>query len=508
MAHWLFLASGATDLLLGVDLADVAELHGVQSREAGRILPDANPLARWQAVAGSRSVVLGASDEEALTFFRGSLGLVPVEAGEGWRVFESPSAERDDDRDGRTRLYLRCADIGAAVDQLQARPIGPPAGVEAAGHGRILYATLPGGGRIGLFEPGRTARRSAGRPPGADRRRARLAHKDAEADPSAPSASATVTGISHRRQAQIAAERYELLWANARDIMLVIRQTDGRILEANRAAEAAYGHSRSQLLSRSVFDLQAGSGDERVEAKLNDAAASGSLYQTLHRRADGEAFPVEISSRATIARDGEVMLISVIRDVTNRRRADEVLKQVLAEREVLAMTDPLCGLANRRAFDDMGQVEIERSRRYAHPLSIAFLDIDDFKRVNDERGHSEGDRVLCAFAEVLSRSVRSVDAVARLGGDEFVVMMPETGSEDALSLARRLRDALTSIEIAGRGPLACSVGVATFPVAPASIHEMVDEADKLLLAAKAAGKNTVRGAIVAADPGSQGTDAF
>jgi diguanylate cyclase (GGDEF)-like protein/PAS domain S-box-containing protein len=471
------------------------------------MLLTANPPTRWQAVAGSRSVVLGASDAEALAFFRGSLGLVPVEAGDGWRVFASPS-EGGDDGDGRTRLYLACDDIGAAVDQLQARPIGTPASIEAADHGRILYATLPGGGRIGLFEPGsRTARRSEGRPLSTDGRRRAAAHRSAGPDASGASASATVTGIAHRRQAQMAAERYELLWANARDIMLVIRQKDGRILEANRAAEAAYGHSRSRLLSRSVFDLQAEGGDEPVETKLNDAAVSGALYQTMHRRANGEAFPVEISSRATTTRDGEVMLISVIRDVTNRRRADEVLKQVMAEREALAMTDPLCGLANRRAFDDTAQVELERSRRYAHPLSIAFLDIDDFKRVNDEQGHGEGDRVLCAFAEVLSRSVRSVDAVARLGGDEFVVMMPETGPEDALSLARRLKDALTSIEIAGRGPLACSVGVATFPVAPASIHEMVDEADKLLLAAKAAGKNAVCGAVVAADPGSQGTDA-
>ena len=115
--------------------------------------------------------------------------------------------------------------------------------------------------------------------------------------------------------------------------------------------------------------------------------------------------------------------------------------------------------------------------------------------------------MLCAFAEVLDVSVRSVDSVARLGGDEFVVMMPETGSEDALSLAHRLKDALTSIEIAGRGPLACSVGVATFRVAPASVRELIDEADKLLLVAKAAGKNAVRGAVIAVDPESQGTDA-
>ena len=447
----------------------------------------------------SRSIVLGASDEEALTFFRGALGLVPVEAGDGWRVFAPPPLEQEDGAGGRTRLYLVCNDIDVAVDQLHASPDGALASARDAEPGRLLYATLPGGGRIGLFEPsGRAGPCSEGAATGGDESGLPVERQSGVVEAAEElSSAAVVQDVAQRWRAQIAAERYELLWAHALDIMLVVRQKDGRILEANRAAETSYGYSRSQLLARTVFDLQAEGTESAAEAKMSEAVGSGTLFQTVHRRFDGSAFPVEVSSRGIVGRRGDVTLLSIIRDVTHRRRVDEVLKQVMAEREVLAMTDPLSGVANLRSFGDTAEVELDRSRRYNHPLSLAFLDIDDFKGVNDEFGHSEGDRLLRSFADVLTSSVRSVDSVARLGGDEFVVMMPETGSKDALSLAHRLKDALTSVvEIGGGRPLTCSIGVATFIAAPASIEEMVEEADKLLLAAKAAGKNVVRVGVV------------
>jgi diguanylate cyclase (GGDEF)-like protein/PAS domain S-box-containing protein len=301
-------------------------------------------------------------------------------------------------------------------------------------------------------------------------------------------------------------ERADLLWQCARDVLLVVRRSDGRILEANEAAESTYGYSRRQLLARTVFDLPAEEAEALVEEQMSEAARGGALFQTVHRRSNGSTFPVEVSSRGTSGPGGEALLVSVIRDITHRRRVDEVLKQVMADREALAMTDPLTGLANRRAFDDMAQVELERSRRYQHPVSLAFLDIDDFKRINDERGHRAGDCVLRSFAGVLRSSVRSVDGVARLGGDEFVVMMPETDSDKALALAHRLRHSVASIE-GGVGRVGCSIGVATFVEPPDSVEVMVEEADRLLRAAKAAGKNVVRGAVVAVDPESQGADA-
>ena len=174
----------------------------------------------------------------------------------------------------------------------------------------------------------------------------------------------------------------------------MVRLADGRILEANRAAETAYGYSRRQLLARTLFDLSVEGSEDLVEAQMSESARGGALFQTVHRRSDGSTFPVEVSSRGTAGPGGEAVLISVIRDITHRRRVDEVLKQVMAEREALAMTDALSGVANRRAFGEMAQLEMERSRRYGHPLSLALSRHRRFQaRERREGPHGRGPRL-------------------------------------------------------------------------------------------------------------------
>jgi diguanylate cyclase (GGDEF)-like protein/PAS domain S-box-containing protein len=454
--------------------------------------------------ADSRLLVFGASDAEARSFFGEVLGLVPVESGGWWQVFASPSAAERPAGDARARLCLTCTNIGSAVDELQASSAGVLATIHTADHGRLVDARPAGGGHISFFEPNeRSARRGPAVAAAADytpqARDVDGTEVSPELTPVAP-----VPDLTERGRRLSAAERSDLLWHGAQDAMLVVRRRDGSILEANRATETTYGYSREQLLTRTVFDFQAEADHALVEQQMEDAARGGALFQAVHLRADGSTFPVEVSSRGKVGPSEEVLLINVVRDITHRRRVDDVLKQVMAEREVLAMTDPLTDVANLRAFGDMAQVELERSRRYSHPLSLVFLDIDDFKRVNDEWGHTEGDRVLRSFASVLAGSVRTVDGVARLGGDEFVVMMPETGPDEALALAHRLLRALASVE-AGAGRIACSIGVATFIAAPDSVDRMIDEADRLLRAAKSAGKNAVRSSIIDLSAGEHGS---
>jgi diguanylate cyclase (GGDEF)-like protein len=164
----------------------------------------------------------------------------------------------------------------------------------------------------------------------------------------------------------------------------------------------------------------------------------------------------------------------------------------------LAQQDELTGLANLRAFREAAAREVERSRRFGHPLSLAFIDIDDFKTTNDRRGHDAGDRVLVCLASVALATVRSVDTVARLGGDEFVVIMPETGTAAGLPVARRLREAFSRATGGGAG-VTCSIGLASYESAPDSVEEMLAAADALLYEAKQAGKDTVRHALLQAD---------
>ena len=177
------------------------------------------------------------------------------------------------------------------------------------------------------------------------------------------------------------------------------------------------------------------------------------------------------------------------------------VRRLVARLREQSLTDELTGVANRRAFGLVAGREIERSRRYAHQLSLAYLDVDGFKGVNDRRGHAVGDRVLIALAGAAAATARSVDTVARLGGDEFVVLMPETDDAAALPLADRLREACSQAAGAGPEPVTCSVGVVTYAQPPRDVAELLASADALMYEAKAAGGDDVRQASMGAVKG-------
>jgi PAS domain S-box-containing protein len=138
--------------------------------------------------------------------------------------------------------------------------------------------------------------------------------------------------MAHARSYQLEVEaqetlrRYELLAAEARDIMLFVRRRDGRILEANRAAESAYGYSRDALLRLTIHDLRDSETTGQTGDQMAAAAHEGVLFETVHRRRDGSSFPVEVSSRGTTSMAGEVVLLSVVRDITNRLAAQRALR--------------------------------------------------------------------------------------------------------------------------------------------------------------------------------------
>jgi diguanylate cyclase (GGDEF)-like protein len=164
--------------------------------------------------------------------------------------------------------------------------------------------------------------------------------------------------------------------------------------------------------------------------------------------------------------------------------------------EALAATDSLTGLANRRSFFDRLEDEAARARRSGRPLTLALVDLDGFKEVNDALGHNAGDRVLVEVAALLKDSTRSTDFAARLGGDEFVLLLPDTPEEGALALLEKLRHQAPSRD----RPVTLSFGAATFEVPPLRAVEMLARADRLLYAAKEAGRDTLRHETVRGEP--------
>lgn len=162
--------------------------------------------------------------------------------------------------------------------------------------------------------------------------------------------------------------------------------------------------------------------------------------------------------------------------------------------ELLARTDVLTGLANRRAFDEAAEQEAQRAKRYVTPLSLVMADIDHFKAINDAHGHHVGDKVLQHFAQVLSDSVRAIDRVGRWGGEEFVILMPGTELDEAVQAAERMRLAVIKaappLDDPGNAYTA-SFGVAAFSTETPTMASLFGRADTALYLAKKHGRNRV-----------------
>ncbi|SFN42824.1 diguanylate cyclase (GGDEF) domain-containing protein [Formivibrio citricus] len=152
-----------------------------------------------------------------------------------------------------------------------------------------------------------------------------------------------------------------------------------------------------------------------------------------------------------------------------------------------ATRDALTKLHNRRAFFEAGASEVERSKRHAHSLAIAFLDLDNFKQLNDTQGHDVGDLALKVTARSLNRSLRPCDIVARLGGDEFAILLPEIGHDEAVELSQKISEAVNQ-SLEKFSPVQVSVGVAWFETADRQFPAMLKVADELMYEVKESGK--------------------
>lgn len=221
-----------------------------------------------------------------------------------------------------------------------------------------------------------------------------------------------------------------------------------------------------------------------------------------------------ISAGALIVLQG-MLITALVLSLRARRRAmgelaserssleDRILQRTLellqANRKLqeLATTDPLTGIANRRKMTEQIAQELERARRFHHPLALLMVDIDHFKRINDTYGHEVGDQAIVQTAALLTANLRAVDMVARFGGEEFVLLMPETPIAVAMHVAERLREQAAGLRVptesGGEVELTISIGVAAADPhgAPDSPSSLLVRSDKALYRAKKEGRNRV-----------------
>jgi diguanylate cyclase (GGDEF)-like protein len=167
------------------------------------------------------------------------------------------------------------------------------------------------------------------------------------------------------------------------------------------------------------------------------------------------------------------------------------LRDHLASERRLARLDPLTGVLNGRAFEEEGGRLLALAGRRGHLTTIAYLDLDNFKAVNDTLGHHGGDELLRAVAQSLVDGVRRTDLVARLGGDEFALFLPETDADTARTVIARLQARLADVQRSDGRPVSLSIGVGTFATAPPTLDDAIHVVDELMYRVKGGGKGDV-----------------
>ena len=197
-----------------------------------------------------------------------------------------------------------------------------------------------------------------------------------------------------------------------------------------------------------------------------------------------------LERHSTVLRNGEGQYLGRVwffRDITLQKQTEAKLKE-------LATRDPLTGVANRRYFFERANQEFSRSRRLSLPLSVAELDVDYFKQINDRYGHAVGDEVLKSLCIISQRLLREIDIFARIGGEEFAVLLPDTNLEGALFLAQRIQRTIAEGKLALKSDdfkYSISIGVATLRPEDNSIDDCMLRADSAMYKAKQNGRNRV-----------------
>jgi diguanylate cyclase (GGDEF)-like protein len=168
------------------------------------------------------------------------------------------------------------------------------------------------------------------------------------------------------------------------------------------------------------------------------------------------------------------------------------LRDSYRREHTMARCDPLTGVFNRRALNDLLEYEIARMRRISLPLTLAYIDLDNFKAINDLLGHSVGDELLIQITVLMRRNLRTIDQVARLGGDEFVIMMPATDADAADIALARLKAILQEALRAQHWPVTLSIGAVAFYEAPATLDQVIGLADHAMYEVKRSGKDNIQ----------------
>ena len=277
---------------------------------------------------------------------------------------------------------------------------------------------------------------------------------------------------------------------------VLVTDPEHRILRVNKAFTQSLGYSDAEVLGQTLALLKSERDTDTHFSTIQRTLRRSGKWagEIWSRRKNGEVFPQWVNINAVYDARGEVIyFVGTLSDITLRKAAEEQIRQ-------LAFFDPLTELPNRRLLMDRLQHALTSSERTKHNGALLFIDLDNFKTLNDTRGHDQGDQLLRQAAQRLSGCIRECDTVARLGGDEFLVVLENldislaTAAADVRAVGEKIVSVLNQTYQLGDFDFnsTASVGVALFCGVGLSVDELLKQADLAMYQAKAAGRNGLR----------------
>lgn len=293
-------------------------------------------------------------------------------------------------------------------------------------------------------------------------------------------------------------ERYRNLVEKSRGLICA-HDLQGTLLSVNEASAEALGYTAEELKGMSLRALLAPAVRDKFDwylKAISEWNAHSGLMRVLTK--GGEEVVWSYSNRVIREPGSDPYVLGYAQDVTAQVLVEEALKvseeklQAALENEKrVSRVHFLTRIPNRRTFYEALEAEAKRARRYRRAMTLAYIDVDNFKEVNDVFGHSVGDDLLKLIGSEIHSNIRTTDTVARLGGDEFAILLPETGSEGAAKVMVKVQSRLKEAVRQQNWAVSFSVGVVTFTNALESVEEMIKRADDLMYEVKRTGKSAI-----------------
>ncbi|MBI9050209.1 MAG: diguanylate cyclase [Anaerolineaceae bacterium] len=288
---------------------------------------------------------------------------------------------------------------------------------------------------------------------------------------------------------KLAEERFRMLFELSPMGLSLVDYDTGMLLEVNNTLLKLTGYTREELLQQSHWDITPKEYYKLEQTIKNDIQKNGNFgpFEKEYTHKDGSRIPISISGVLYTDISGKRINWGFIEDITERKKLQSELKKQ-------ATTDELTGLMNRRRFIEIARKEMKRSTRHEHPLTIALIDLDELKSINDVYGHAVGDQAITLFTKQCMMNLREIDIFARYGGDEFALLLPETDIDQAYVVIERMRQIICESKLIADDTelsISMSAGIATMHNQNISLDELLNRADEALYIAKANGKNRI-----------------